>query len=79
MSEEQSLVNRILKLSAIGVLALAITLSAGALWTILLLTNLRTSPAIPWVCAPDSTPAMGVLELPQRERMAHCSVGAEAA
>ena len=33
MSEEQSLVNRILKLSAIGALALAITLFAGALWT----------------------------------------------
>ena len=56
MSEEQSLVNRILKLIAIGALALAITLSAGALWTILLLTNLRTSSAIPW-----SVPLMALL------------------
>jgi hypothetical protein len=54
MSEEQSLVNRILKL--IAICALAITLFAGALWAILLLTNLRTSPAIPW-----SVPLMALL------------------
>lgn len=35
---------------------LRIALFAGAIWTVLLLSNLRTSPAIPW-----SVPVMGLL------------------
>ena len=56
MSEHRSLTSRILKLIGIGVLAPAITLFAGAIWTVLLLANLRTSPTIPW-----SVPLMGIL------------------
>ena len=56
MIEDRSPTNRILKLIGIRVLALTITVFAGAIWTVLLLANLRTSPTIPW-----SVPLMGVL------------------
>jgi membrane protease YdiL (CAAX protease family) len=39
-----------------GLLALAITILAGGVWTSLLVTNLRRSPAIPW-----SVPVMALL------------------
>ena len=35
-----------------GLLGLVITVIGGAVWTALLLTNLKTSPAIPWSVAP---------------------------
>jgi membrane protease YdiL (CAAX protease family) len=56
MRDERSLVNRILKLIGIGVLALAITGLAGAIWTVLLIANLRSNPTIPW-----SVPLMAAL------------------
>lgn len=56
MIEGRFLAERIFKLLGIGLLALAITLFAGAIWTALLLTNLRTSPVIPW-----SVPLMAIL------------------
>jgi membrane protease YdiL (CAAX protease family) len=39
-----------------GLLALAITILAGGIWSALLVTNLRSSPAVPW-----SVPAMALL------------------
>ena len=34
-----------------GILALVLTVSAGAIWTVLLISNMASSPAIPWAVA----------------------------
>jgi membrane protease YdiL (CAAX protease family) len=34
-----------------GILAFVLTISAGAVWTVLLISNVATSPAIPWAVA----------------------------
>ena len=34
-----------------GIFAFVLTVSAGAIWTVLLISNVATSPAIPWVVA----------------------------
>jgi membrane protease YdiL (CAAX protease family) len=56
MEEERSLATRTLKVVGFGLLAFAITILAGGIWSSLLVTNLRISPAIPW-----SVPAMALL------------------
>jgi membrane protease YdiL (CAAX protease family) len=43
-----SLVNRISAVVRFGILALVLTLLAGGVWSALLITNLVTSPTIPW-------------------------------
>jgi membrane protease YdiL (CAAX protease family) len=47
---------KILRITALGVLALVIALFPGGVWTALLITNLRVSPNIPWAVV-----AMGIL------------------
>jgi hypothetical protein len=56
LEEERSFVTRTLKLVGFGLLALAITILAGGIWSALLVANLRRSPAVPW-----SVPAMALL------------------
>jgi membrane protease YdiL (CAAX protease family) len=56
MEEERSFSTRTLNVVAFGLLALAITILAGGIWSALLVTNLRISPAVPW-----SVPAMALL------------------
>jgi membrane protease YdiL (CAAX protease family) len=56
MEEDRSVVTRILKMVGFGLLAFAITTLAGGIWSVLLVTNLRSSPAIPW-----SVPTMALL------------------
>jgi membrane protease YdiL (CAAX protease family) len=56
MAEEHSLASRALKIAAFGLLAFAITIVAGGIWSALLITNLRTTPAVPW-----SIPVMALL------------------
>ena len=56
MVEERSLATRTLSVVGFGLLAFAITIFAGGVWSALLVTNLRTSPAVPW-----SVPAMALL------------------
>ncbi len=56
MAADHSSARRTLKLLGFGVLAFAITTLAGGIWSALLVTNLRTTPAIPW-----SVPAMAAL------------------
>ncbi len=56
MEEERSFSTRTLNLVGFGLLALAITIFAGGIWSALLVTNLRSSPAVPW-----SVPAMALL------------------
>jgi membrane protease YdiL (CAAX protease family) len=56
MEEERSFSTRTLNVVGFGLLALAITILAGGIWSALLVTNLRTSPAVPW-----SVPAMALL------------------
>ncbi len=34
-----------------GILAFVLTVSAGAVWTVLLISNVATNPAIPWAVA----------------------------
>jgi hypothetical protein len=41
-------VGRAVRLVAVGILALVLTTFAQGLWAILLVANLRTSPAVPW-------------------------------
>ncbi len=48
--------SRTLKVMGFGLLAFAITTLAGGIWSALLVTNLQTTPAVPW-----SVPAMAVL------------------
>jgi membrane protease YdiL (CAAX protease family) len=56
MEEERSFSTRTLKVVGFGLLALSITILAGGIWSTLLVTNLRISPAVPW-----SVPAMAFL------------------
>jgi hypothetical protein len=56
MKEERSLATRALSIIGFGLLAFLITILAGGIWSVLLITNLRSSPAIPW-----SVPAMALL------------------
>ena len=56
MKKERSFANRALNVVGFGLLAFAITILAGGIWSVLLVTNLRISPAIPW-----SVPAMALL------------------
>ena len=56
MEADHSNASRILRLIGFGLLAFAITTVAGGIWSVLLIVNLRTAPAIPW-----SVPAMAVL------------------
>jgi membrane protease YdiL (CAAX protease family) len=48
MAEPASLASRALKIAAFGLLAFAITIVAGGIWSALLISNLRTTPAVPW-------------------------------
>jgi membrane protease YdiL (CAAX protease family) len=56
MEEERSFATRTLKVIGFGLLAIAITILAGGIWSALLVTSLRSSPAVPW-----SVPAMALL------------------
>jgi membrane protease YdiL (CAAX protease family) len=56
MEEARSLGSRILSVVGLGLLGFAITILAGGIWSALLVTNLRSSPAVPW-----SVPAMALL------------------
>ena len=51
MEEARSFSTRTLNVVAFGLLALAITILAGGIWSALLVTNLRSSPAVPWSVA----------------------------
>ena len=54
--EERSFVTRTLSVVGFGLLAFAIPSLAGGIWSALLVTNLRSIPAVPW-----SVPAMALL------------------
>ncbi|HTC77924.1 MAG TPA: type II CAAX endopeptidase family protein [Terriglobales bacterium] len=56
MEEARSFSTRTLNVVGFGLLAFAITILAGGIWSALLVTNLRSSPAFPW-----SVPAMALL------------------
>ena len=56
MAETRSFAIRILKVASFALLAFAIATLAGGIWTALLVTNLRSSPRVPW-----SVPAMALL------------------
>lgn len=56
METERWSANRILKVVGFGLLAFAITVLAGGIWSALLVINLQSSPALPW-----SVPAMALL------------------
>jgi membrane protease YdiL (CAAX protease family) len=56
MAEERSFATRTLSVVGLGLLAFAITVLAGGIWSGLLVANLRSSPAVPW-----SVPAMALL------------------
>src|SRR2546430_10462576 len=56
MEEERSFATRTLSVVGLGLLAFAITILAGGIWTALLVTNLQSSPAVSW-----SVPAMALL------------------
>jgi membrane protease YdiL (CAAX protease family) len=56
MEEERSFATRVLSIIGFGLLAFAIAILAGGIWSALLVTNLRVSPAVPW-----SVPAMALL------------------
>ncbi|MDE3136699.1 MAG: CPBP family intramembrane metalloprotease [Acidobacteriota bacterium] len=56
MEKTRSLLNRIGRPIGIGILGFCIAIFAGGVWSALLTTNLRTSPAIPW-----SVPVMAVV------------------
>jgi membrane protease YdiL (CAAX protease family) len=56
LAADHSSASRILRLIGFGLLAFAIATFAGGIWSALLVTNLKTTPAIPW-----SVPAMAVL------------------
>jgi membrane protease YdiL (CAAX protease family) len=43
--------NRVPAVVWTGILAFVLTVSAGAVWTVLLISNVATSPAIPWAVA----------------------------
>jgi membrane protease YdiL (CAAX protease family) len=48
MEEERSFATRALNIIGFGLLALAITIFAGGIWSAPLVGNLRSSPAVPW-------------------------------
>jgi len=56
MEKEGSFATRALSIIGFGLLAFAITILAGGIWSALLVTNLQRSPAVPW-----SVPVMGLL------------------
>jgi len=56
MAGERSFATRTLRVAGFGLLAFAITTLAGGIWSVLLIINLRSSPAVPW-----SVPAMALL------------------
>lgn len=56
MKQERSFATRALSIIGFGLLAFAIAILAGGIWSALLLTNLRSSPAVPW-----SVPVMALL------------------
>jgi membrane protease YdiL (CAAX protease family) len=56
MDEPRSVAARILKVVGFGLLAFAIATLAGGIWSALIVTNLRTSPRVPW-----SVPVMALL------------------
>jgi membrane protease YdiL (CAAX protease family) len=56
MHESPSLPIRVARLIGFGLLALIITAVAGGTWTSLLISNLRSAPAVPW-----SVPLMALL------------------
>jgi membrane protease YdiL (CAAX protease family) len=56
MEEERYFATRTLNVVGFGLLAFAITIVAGGIWSALLVANLRSSPAVPW-----SVPAMALL------------------
>ena len=56
MAEERSIATRALAIVGFGLLALAISVLAGGIWSTLLVTNLQSSPAVPW-----SVPVMAFL------------------
>jgi len=56
MDNDRSLAARALRIVGFALLALAITAVAGGVWSVLLVANLRGSPAIPW-----SVPVMAIL------------------
>jgi membrane protease YdiL (CAAX protease family) len=56
MEKERSFATRALSIAGFGLLAFAITVLAGGIWSALLVANLRSSPAIPW-----SVPLMAIL------------------
>jgi membrane protease YdiL (CAAX protease family) len=56
MEKERSFATRALSIIGFGLLAFAITVLAGGIWSALLVANLRSSPAVPW-----SVPVMIVL------------------
>jgi membrane protease YdiL (CAAX protease family) len=56
MEAERSFTTRALRVVGFGLLAFAITILAGGIWSSLLVTNLRSSPVAPW-----SVPAMALL------------------
>jgi membrane protease YdiL (CAAX protease family) len=56
MEKERSFAARALSILGFGLLAFAITVLAGGIWSTLLVANLRSSPAIPW-----SVPVMAIL------------------
>jgi hypothetical protein len=56
MEEERSFATGALSIIGFGLLAFAITILAGGIWSALLVTNLRSGPAVPW-----SVPVMALL------------------
>ena len=56
MEKEGSFATRALSIIGFGLLAFAITILAGGIWSALLVANLRISPAVPW-----SVPAMALM------------------
>lgn len=56
MEKERSFATRTLSILGFGLLAFAITVLAGGIWSALIVANLRSSPAIPW-----SVPVMAIL------------------
>jgi membrane protease YdiL (CAAX protease family) len=56
MEKERSFATRALSILGFGLLAFAITVLAGGIWSALLVANLRSSPAMPW-----SVPVMAIL------------------
>ena len=56
MEKARSFAARALSIVGLGLLAFAITILAGGIWSALLVINLRSSPAVPW-----SVPVMALL------------------